>query len=240
MEPCGGDVCSTYKSIFLGRNLFGRLHSHLFRRDHFTFDKTINNVEYRIVYSGSALDTNHPVIDRISVTDKQSNAELAFIRRYNYEVGSGIEADPGITRSVEELQSGGFASFEHLMKSGGMTCEQFGSDQADIMIGFTSDLENLWGMDGDDTLIGGVGEELLWGEDGFDYASYETASGGVLVSLNGNPALNTGVAYWDRFYSIEGLIGSAQDDHLIGDSMKNHLRPVDIQTTSGIPAAFEI
>jgi Ca2+-binding RTX toxin-like protein len=51
--------------------------------------------------------------------------------------------------------------------------------------------------------------------DGFDVASYETATSGVIASLS-NPAINTGDAAGDTYILIEGLAGSAFDDTLIG------------------------
>jgi Ca2+-binding RTX toxin-like protein len=51
--------------------------------------------------------------------------------------------------------------------------------------------------------------------DGFDVASYETATSGVVASLT-NPAINTGDAAGDTYILIEGLAGSAFDDTLIG------------------------
>jgi Ca2+-binding RTX toxin-like protein len=51
--------------------------------------------------------------------------------------------------------------------------------------------------------------------DGFDVASYETATSGVVASLT-NPSINTGDAAGDTYILIEGLAGSAFDDTLIG------------------------
>lgn len=182
----------------------------------FTVRKTINGVECGIVYSGSALLGDSPVINQVLVTSRQTGADLARIVRY----WDG-ENDPGITRSIQELQSGGFDAFAHLMASewGGV---QIGSDQADIITAYAS-ADDLNGRAGNDTLISGVGDDMLSGDEGFDYASYETASAEVVVSLSAFPGNNTGEAHWDRFYSVEGLIGSAHDDHLIGDQVGNHL-----------------
>ena len=51
--------------------------------------------------------------------------------------------------------------------------------------------------------------------DGFDIASYETATSGVVASLT-NSSINTGDAAGDTYILIEGLAGSAFDDTLIG------------------------
>jgi Ca2+-binding RTX toxin-like protein len=95
-------------------------------------------------------------------------------------------------------------------------------------------------MNGDDTLNGGGGNDLLFGGDGidflnggngtdaidggagFDFAFYVNATTAVTVSLT-NPGLNTGEAAGDTYVSIEGLAGSPFDDVLIGDSGSNQL-----------------
>ena len=183
-------------------------------------NKTINGIECSIVYVGSALLGDNPVITEVSVTNRQTDAALARIVR------SWDETDPDITRSIEELQSGGFDAFAHLM-NGETWCVQIGSDQGDIIIGVDSDTDtdDLNGRGGNDTLIGGTGAGGDWfsGDEGFDYVSYAAASTGLFVSLGGWPDQNTGEAYGDRFYGVEGLIGSAHDDHFIGDRFANHL-----------------
>ncbi|KFG71077.1 hypothetical protein JH26_00155 [Microvirga sp. BSC39] len=110
---------------------------------------------------------------------------------------------------------------------------QIGSDQEDIIIGVSSDFESLNGRAGNDTLIGGVGGDMMSGDEGFDYASYAAASTGVFASMNGWADQNTGDAYNDRFYGVEGLIGSAHGDRLIGDQVGNHLLGGDGNDTLG-------
>ncbi len=87
-----------------------------------------------------------------------------------------------------------------------------GSSQGDTLIG----------ADGNDTLIGGAGADSLDGGNGFNLASYATATTGVTASLI-NPAINTGDAAGDVYTLIQGLIGSAYNDHLIGDAGNNSL-----------------
>ena len=60
-----------------------------------------------------------------------------------------------------------------------------------------------------------AGDPEFGAGDGFDVASYETATSGVIASLS-NPAINTGDAAGDTYILIEGLAGSAFDDTLIG------------------------
>ena len=90
-------------------------------------------------------------------------------------------------------------------------------------------IEGLIGSDFNDTLTGdananilrgGAGADVLNGDAGFDYADYNAA---ITASL-ANPAINTGDAGGDTYFSIEGLLGSIFDDTLIGDAGNNELR----------------
>ncbi|MBF9197231.1 calcium-binding protein [Microvirga terrestris] len=193
----------------------------------FIVNKTINGINCSIAYTGSALLGDNPVINEVLVTNRQTGTHLASIVRY----WEG-ENDLDITRSIQDLQSGGFASFAHLMASEDWSV-QIGSDQGDIIIGVSSEFESLNGRAGNDTLTGGVGDDMMSGDEGFDYASYETASAGVFASMDDWPDRNTGEAYNDRFYSVEGLIGSAHNDHFIGDRFGNHLLGGDGNDTLG-------
>lgn len=98
-----------------------------------------------------------------------------------------------------------------------------GSTAADIVIGGAGD-DVLSGASGDDFLEGGDGEDTLNGGEGFDAASYEFASGGVVVSLilQGAPQ-HTGSDGIDTLVSIEDVIGSAFADALTGDANANYL-----------------
>jgi Ca2+-binding RTX toxin-like protein len=87
-----------------------------------------------------------------------------------------------------------------------------GSAQNDILTGNNSD----------NVLLGNGGADALDGKGGFDYASYNNATAGVTASLL-TPASNAGEAAGDTFTSIEGLIGSAFDDVLIGNTGGNWL-----------------
>ncbi|WP_082476888.1 M10 family metallopeptidase C-terminal domain-containing protein [Rhizobium sp. Leaf371] len=80
----------------------------------------------------------------------------------------------------------------------------------------------LSGDSGNDTLIGGAGADKLYGGAGTDLASYEDATAGVIANL-GKASANTGFAAGDTYASISGLIGSAFDDQLTGDTGANIL-----------------
>nr|WP_246728325.1 calcium-binding protein [Microvirga terricola] len=76
---------------------------------------------------------------------------------------------------------------------------------------------NLEGGKGDDTLIGGGGADTFNGGEGFDVVSYAAATDAVSVNLNPqNDLVDEGAN--DKFISIEGVIGSAFNDTLIGNS----------------------
>lgn len=206
-----------YTNTLSWEEVFSGNYTVIFASDqYYTVDKTIDGVGCVITYSGSAMLTASPVINEVLITSRQTGADLARIVRY----WDG-DNDDDITRSVEALQSGGLASFAHLMASEDWSV-QIGSEQADIMKVCTSEDDYLSGRSGNDTLIGGASKDTFDGGGGFDYASYETASAGVFIHLTGNPELNTGEAYGDDLW-VEALIGSAHNDHFIGDDMKNHL-----------------
>jgi Ca2+-binding RTX toxin-like protein len=95
-------------------------------------------------------------------------------------------------------------------------------------------VENAWGGDGDDHLIGdardnvlsgGGGRNLLDGGDGSDIASYASSAKAVWVQLQNNSATlsETPGTPLDTFVSIEGVIGSKFDDQIFGSLAKNHL-----------------
>ncbi|MEP3889375.1 MAG: hypothetical protein ABJN69_02840 [Hellea sp.] len=90
--------------------------------------------------------------------------------------------------------------------------------------------DNLWGNGLDNILEGGLGDDELNGEGGFDFASYRHSASSVQVSLavqvntvskENNFVFANSVS--DIFNSIEGLIGSEFSDNLTGDSNNNDL-----------------
>lgn len=78
----------------------------------------------------------------------------------------------------------------------------------------------LYGCNGDDYNIGGVGKDYINGGLGSDTASYANAAVGVTASLAA-PSTNTNDAYGDRYVSIENLTGSQFAGILTGDSLGN-------------------
>jgi Ca2+-binding RTX toxin-like protein len=86
--------------------------------------------------------------------------------------------------------------------------------------------DSLFGDDGSDTLEGGSGVDSLEGGAGFDFAAYQFATLGVVARLD-FAALNTGEAAGDIYRSIEGIIGSAHVDFLVGDGGGNYITGQD-------------
>jgi Ca2+-binding RTX toxin-like protein len=92
-----------------------------------------------------------------------------------------------------------------------------GSRFDDTLIG--DDKQNfLVGFEGNDRLVGGAGPTDF----DFDYASYISAPGGVIVNLA--TGTSSGPHGADTFEDIEGIQGSDFDDQLTGDSGGNRLR----------------
>ena len=91
----------------------------------------------------------------------------------------------------------------------------------DILIGGAG-ADQLRGNAGKDVLIGGEGGDILNGGQGNDTASYETATAGVTVSLDGSVTA-TGDAAGDTLGSLEDLTGSDFNDFLTGNWDSNVL-----------------
>lgn len=91
----------------------------------------------------------------------------------------------------------------------------YGGADNDTLYGAAGN-DMLFGGGGNDTLEGGAGADLLDGGAGTDFASYAGASAAVTIDLTTGAGM--GDAAGDTFVSIEGLIGSAFDDLLIGNA----------------------
>lgn len=106
----------------------------------------------------------------------------------------------------------------------------FGRGGNDVLLGGAGDdtlygnegNDALYGGDGLDRLLGGSGADYLNGEDGFDFAHYDDAASGVTVDLLANAA-NGGAAAGDLLFNIEGLVGTAFGDNLLGGEDSNWL-----------------
>ena len=92
------------------------------------------------------------------------------------------------------------------------------------MYGLAGD-DELVGFDGDDLLEGGHGADVLWGGYGFDYASYQgSRRGRVGLPVRAPPAPPTAATPRATPPQIEGVIGSAFNDGLGGNEQANVLR----------------
>jgi Ca2+-binding RTX toxin-like protein len=80
---------------------------------------------------------------------------------------------------------------------------------------------DLAGGAGNDVLGGGLANDRLDGGAGQDIASYANATAGVRISLGTTGAQNTLGAGTDTLISIEGVVGSAFSDTLIGTGSAN-------------------
>ncbi len=88
----------------------------------------------------------------------------------------------------------------------------------DLLIGDSRANAFLSGA-GDDTLEGGLGNDVLDGEGGFDFARF-TGSTGAKVSLATTKAQSTGYGT-DTLRNIEGLTGGSGADRFTGNSQDN-------------------
>jgi len=88
-----------------------------------------------------------------------------------------------------------------------------GSSYDDVLAG---DFRNnsLSGGSGDDTLIGAGGDDTIAGGTGFDIVDYSASSFGVAIDL-GSSELSG--AAGGMVFGVEGVVGTAHDDWLIGD-----------------------
>lgn len=98
-----------------------------------------------------------------------------------------------------------------------------GTSGGDTLAGAAGE-DLLYGGAGDDVFLGSAGADALFGGTGLDVVSYAQSAGSVTVNL-ASPSANRGVeALSDSFSSVEGVIGSAFGDSLVGDTGANLLR----------------
>ncbi len=96
---------------------------------------------------------------------------------------------------------------------------------ADTVIGGDGN-DTIYGGEGADSLYGGLGADLLDGGDDVgvvDYARYDDANHGNLTIRLDAPNLNTGAAAGDTYVGIEGLVGGAGSDTVVGNASANYL-----------------
>ena len=102
--------------------------------------------------------------------------------------------------------------------------DTLGGDNLDNSLLGRDGNDTLQGEGGDDLLVGGLGADVLIGGAGLDLATYSDAVGPVSINMAA-PQFNTGtVAVGDTYFGIEGVLGSAFGDTLVGDDADNTLR----------------
>jgi Ca2+-binding RTX toxin-like protein len=84
----------------------------------------------------------------------------------------------------------------------------------------------LFGIDGDDTLRGGAGADVLDGGLGADTADFSDKVAAVVVTLNGAASVlvSVGGVNEDTLRSVESVIGGSASDTLTGDAAANTLQ----------------
>jgi Ca2+-binding RTX toxin-like protein len=115
---------------------------------------------------------------------------------------------------------------------GGEGHDYVSADAGNDLVEGENGSDSLLGRDGNDTINGGGGIDHLWGGGGadalyggadVDYARYDDASHGNLMIRLDNSALNTGAAAGDTYDWIEGLVGGAGNDTVVGNALTNYL-----------------
>ena len=97
----------------------------------------------------------------------------------------------------------------------------YGNDDANILRGGAGD-DSLYGGAGNDTLSGGAGNDLLNGGDGYDTADYSDATTDIVANINwGGAQFVSAEMGFDRYISIEALVGGAGNDLLVGNMAGN-------------------
>lgn len=143
-------------------------------------------------------------------------------------------ADEGLDRVFTSLSTLTLRdNFEELYYTGSGSFTGYGNADANLITG-GSQIDNLYGGGGDDTLNGGSwGADHLYGGAGNDRlvgmalagatANYSLAAGGVYANLASGLASNDGDGGVDTFVNIERLVGSNFADVLIGNGLANVL-----------------
>ncbi|KGM31817.1 calcium-binding protein [Inquilinus limosus] len=128
-----------------------------------------------------------------------------FITYSNSTAGVSINLETGVF-------TGGFAAGDTFLDHIEMVT---GSNYADTLTG-SDGAEQLSGGLGDDVIMGGLGADQILGSGDIDFASYADSAVGVNINLATNVATG-GTAEGDTFLDrIEGIIGSAFDDVIVG------------------------
>ena len=141
------------------------------------------------------------------------------------EGGAGIDladysgSSSGVNVTVNGTGSGGDAAGDTLTGIENLQGSSYndtltGDDGNNYLYGGAGN-DALYGGIGDDTLAGGAGADTLNGGEGMDFVDYSASASAVSVNLNTWTALY-GDAQGDQLTGVDGIIGSAFNDTLIG------------------------
>jgi Ca2+-binding RTX toxin-like protein len=127
-------------------------------------------------------------------------------------------AEGDVLVSIENLAG---SEYDDVLSGDGWRNELYGRNGQDTLKG-GGGYDRLAGDGGNDILMGGADGDYMHGGAGYDTASYEGSSTGVVVSLITDSAAY-GDAQGDQLDSIENITGSNHWDNLIGDDGTNVL-----------------
>ncbi len=113
-------------------------------------------------------------------------------------------------------------AFDNMIYSQGGNDTISGGEGGDKIFGGNGN-DVLKGQGGADHLYGGLGADNYFGGSGVDYARYDDANYGNLTIRLDASGSNTGAAAGDTYTEIEGLVGGAGDDMIIGNGLANYL-----------------
>ncbi|MVW77157.1 retention module-containing protein [Pseudomonas xionganensis] len=135
-------------------------------------------------------------------------------------LGDSYSSIEGIIGGAGDDQLSGDAGANYLAGAAGNDVLAGGAGD-DVLSGGLGD-DVLQGGEGDDVLMGDAGADQLDGGEGFDVVDYSADSEGVTVNLQSGIG-TAGLAEGDSYSSVEGILGGAGDDQLLGDDQANYL-----------------
>lgn len=97
----------------------------------------------------------------------------------------------------------------------------FGTSDEDAFTAYDTD-DTIYAMSGDDEIDGGLGADTMYGGEGIDLADYRKSEIAVQVNLEEGTGKG-GHAEGDKYFELEGAIGSDFSDDLFGSSETDYL-----------------
>ena len=105
---------------------------------------------------------------------------------------------------------------------GGDANDLIGGENGNDFVSGGAGNDGVYGGAGNDTLSGGAGNDLLNGGDGYDTADYSDATTDIVANINwGGAQFVSAEMGFDRYISIEALVGGAGNDLLVGNMAGN-------------------